>query len=242
VFASQKGLRSHQKLHEQRDAEEQLRGTLPVEDADADDDRPTKKARRGGEIGRDWKCDFEGCDKDFKSVSLLLSFQFVTSLYSLQKKALKTHKNVSHLGKRDFACTECDKAFGYKHLLQRHTAKMHTPPVNRVQQNHSESDADDEDDEHEDEQEGRGHRHIDSITGKTYADKQKSKPPPKFPCPFPKVDSLAGAPTTTSTSTERCDHGFSRLYDLRRHLQAAHDIETSKEGLQSWMQKRSGRA
>ncbi len=28
-----------------------------------------RKRRRGGEVGRDWKCDVEGCSKDFKSVS-----------------------------------------------------------------------------------------------------------------------------------------------------------------------------
>lgn len=38
-----------------------------MDEADVDD-RPAKRARRGGELGRDWKCDFEDCDKDFKSV------------------------------------------------------------------------------------------------------------------------------------------------------------------------------
>lgn len=31
------------------------------------DERPRKR-RRGGEIGRDWQCEVEGCTKDFKSV------------------------------------------------------------------------------------------------------------------------------------------------------------------------------
>lgn len=37
------------------------------------EDRPRKK-RRGGEMGRDWKCDIEGCEKDFKSVSAARSY------------------------------------------------------------------------------------------------------------------------------------------------------------------------
>jgi hypothetical protein len=34
----------------------------------AEDNVPTKKARRGGEFGRDWACSMEGCDLAFKSV------------------------------------------------------------------------------------------------------------------------------------------------------------------------------
>lgn len=33
------------------------------------DDGPPRKKRRGGDIGRDWKCDYDDCGKDFKSVS-----------------------------------------------------------------------------------------------------------------------------------------------------------------------------
>ena len=40
---------------------------------------------------------------------------------------------MTHLGRRDFACPACGRAFGYKHLLQRHAAKAHpaspAPPV-----------------------------------------------------------------------------------------------------------------
>jgi len=35
---------------------------------DAEDSILTKKARRGGEFGRDWACSMEGCDLAFKSV------------------------------------------------------------------------------------------------------------------------------------------------------------------------------
>ena len=63
VFASHHNLRAHLRLHEEREVEDGL-------DADVEDeaeDRP-KKRRRGGDLGRDWKCSAQGCDKDFKSV------------------------------------------------------------------------------------------------------------------------------------------------------------------------------
>jgi hypothetical protein len=58
------------KLHEERDMMEALEISH-----DEDDSQPTKK-RRGGDWGRDWKCDHEGCSKEFKSVSMV-SFIFV---------------------------------------------------------------------------------------------------------------------------------------------------------------------
>ena len=68
------------KLHEEREVEAGL-------DADGDEEadgegnqgetRPEKR-RRGGEMGRDWKCEIEGCGKDFKSVRHL--FLFVSNI------------------------------------------------------------------------------------------------------------------------------------------------------------------
>ncbi|KZT74734.1 hypothetical protein DAEQUDRAFT_700735 [Daedalea quercina L-15889] len=107
TFTAQKGLRAHLKIHAERDLEAELEKGADG-DAQADpDDRPRKR-RRGGEVGRDWVCSEPGCGKDFKS-----------------KKSLATHHNVTHLGHRDFACSACGRTFGYKHLLQRHTAKAH---------------------------------------------------------------------------------------------------------------------
>ena len=49
--------------------EERLKST---HECDADDEgEGATKRRRGGEIGRDWKCTEPGCDKDFKSVRLI---------------------------------------------------------------------------------------------------------------------------------------------------------------------------
>lgn len=73
IFSNRKGLRAHQKLHEQRADGEQLDAALAES---AEDDESPRKKRRGGEFGRDWKCEAEGCEKDFKSVcSLNLSFK-----------------------------------------------------------------------------------------------------------------------------------------------------------------------
>jgi len=61
VFASQKGLKTHLKVHTDREIEAAL------EEAAGEDERPLKR-RRGGEVGRDWVCDIDGCPKAFKSV------------------------------------------------------------------------------------------------------------------------------------------------------------------------------
>jgi len=72
IFSSQKCLRAHLKLHEQRDLENELD---EHEHGSSDEDRPPRKRRRGGEVGRDWKCEVEGCAKDFKSVRITYSHQ-----------------------------------------------------------------------------------------------------------------------------------------------------------------------
>lgn len=69
MFTAQKGLRAHLKIHEQRETEEQLNvAGSDEEDEGGSDTAPPPKKRRGGEIGRDWTCDIDGCSKDFKSV------------------------------------------------------------------------------------------------------------------------------------------------------------------------------
>lgn len=75
TFASQHNLRAHQKLHEQQEAEAHLYHADTPDAAqdvtDAEGSQPRKR-RRGGEFGRDWKCDFAGCSRDFKSVCVAL--------------------------------------------------------------------------------------------------------------------------------------------------------------------------
>ena len=71
AFTQQKGLKAHLKLHEEREDEERIDRVLEDEDDDGEghkDGEMPKQKRRGGEYGRDWKCQVEDCDKDFKSV------------------------------------------------------------------------------------------------------------------------------------------------------------------------------
>jgi general transcription factor IIIA len=67
MFKSQRGLRAHMKLHNQNDVQDAIASDS---DAESEIDGPPCKKRRGGEVGRDWLCEVEGCGKDFKSVRI----------------------------------------------------------------------------------------------------------------------------------------------------------------------------
>ncbi|KAH0589146.1 hypothetical protein H2248_004912 [Termitomyces sp. 'cryptogamus'] len=234
VFASQKGLRAHQKLHEQRDLEEEMAASDTEE---ADSLQPPRKKRRGGEIGRDWQCDVDGCLKDFKS-----------------KKALNTHTQVTHLGRRDHICPHdgCEQTYGYKHLLQRHLAKAH----------HTTSDDDSPHDDDPDESDwGSGHKtsrkmtstllDIDTITGRSYAQRARANVANAIAlfCPYPQLEGRmlaekdAGEYGPQTSATRPCEYAFSRAYDLRRHLRATHGVNAIKESVDEWVseQKRMRR-
>ncbi|TFK62256.1 transcription factor iiia [Pluteus cervinus] len=218
VFASQKGLRAHQKLHEQNDIDAEVHRAVAISDSE----EPPLKRRRGGEIGRDWKCEVEGCGKDFKS-----------------KKAFSTHNRVTHLGRRDFACSqpECGATYGYKHLLQRHSAKVHGCLGL--------------DDESDPDTEGDPPEHhlmdIENITGKAYKQKSLAKlSSTGLKCPYPDVSVFHSSSETSPTSHDPhgaqmhkspCDYVFTRAYDLRRHLRAIHNSETTKELVDQWVAK-----
>ncbi|CAA7261641.1 unnamed protein product [Cyclocybe aegerita] len=225
TFANQANLRAHLRLHEQKELELELQG---IADSDNENDKPPKKRRRGGEHGRDWKCEAPGCDKDFKS-----------------KRALQTHTNVSHLGKRNFVChhADCKQAFGYKHLLQRHLANVHSFE-------HSGPDSSEESSEEEShkKEETHGHRpdfNIDMITGNTYAEQasENLKHARVLQCPFPDLkDFPVESPANASqevrdTRKTKCDYVFSRGYDLRRHLNALHEVAVSKEVIDAWVRR-----
>ncbi|KAK7057485.1 hypothetical protein R3P38DRAFT_2841252 [Favolaschia claudopus] len=207
VFSAQKGLRAHQKIHEQEAVEAELDAAMDVEE----DGEPPRKKRRGGEVGRDWKCNVDGCTKDFKS-----------------KKALTTHNDITHLGRRDHICPHqtCKQAFGYKHLLQRHLAKRHSIS--------SSSESSDE--------EPTPHHtmtvtemDIDAITGNTYAQtaSEKLRTAKALGCSYPDLEGLTAAQTGPS-----CAYVFSRAYDFRRHLHSEHGIILDKEKVDRWVHAR----
>ncbi|KAG6837805.1 hypothetical protein H0H93_016173 [Arthromyces matolae] len=228
VFASQKGLRAHQKLHEQRDLED----TMTLSDPD-DGDRPPRKRRRGGEIGRDWKCEKDGCDKDFKS-----------------KKALDIHTKVTHLGRRDFICSHegCGQAFGYKHLLQRHFAKAHNTTTTTADEDTPHDESDESDWASGDrvlQKPMQNSLDIDTITGHSYAQRARANVANAIAllCPYPQLQDIEFEQEPQINVALSCQYAFSRAYDLRRHLKAVHSVDAPKESVDKWVsrQKRAKR-
>ncbi|KAJ3733838.1 hypothetical protein DFJ43DRAFT_994538 [Lentinula guzmanii] len=247
-FASQKSLRAHQKIHEQRDEEAQLDAIIA--ESDGEDEPPSKK-RRGGEHGRDWKCEIAGCEKDFKS-----------------SKALRVHHAVCHLGRRDFKCPRetCGATFGYKHLLQRHVARLHSKnPDNSstdkddVNQNAgfgsdvtaSESELD------SDPIATKPIMGIGAITGSAYSNRAQEllDATKAIRCPYPHLQELTLVRSEVpdgnvigpdmmekATTSLQCDYIFRRAYDLRRHLRAVHEMEVEKESADAWVSKIKSRA
>ncbi|RDX55997.1 hypothetical protein OH76DRAFT_1427399 [Lentinus brumalis] len=223
TFTQQKGLRAHLKIHAQHDQEAEIDNAVQGSGSGNEDERPRKR-RRGGEVGRDWLCEVEGCGKDFKS-----------------KKALNTHHNIAHLGRRDFVCPHehCKRTFGYKHLLQRHLAKLHAPaePLSDhdsgIEDDPVDTDRDLEDDGVD----------IDFLTGKAYSSwaQDAIKQATKLQCPFPHLPPLLcgeEGPKSVASGSKRsanCQYVFSRAYDLRRHLQAEHGLAAERENVDQWV-------
>ena len=152
----------------------------------------------------------------------------------LKKKALNTHHNVTHLGKRDHICPyeHCDSTFAYKHLLQRHLGKVHTTKEGEATEEDEEGDAELK------KEKLVQMMDIDTITGKTYkslASSRLNDPTSNvLRCPHPLIP---GSTTTTSSSSryKGCEYVFSRAYDLRRHLRAEHGVTVDKEVADEWV-------
>lgn len=160
--------------------------------------------------------------------SLPQNTMFTCSSRVEQKKALTTHYSISHLHKRDFTCHHegCGKAYGYKHLLQRHVAQAHRPPESS--------------DCSSDPEEGKAkgaQMDIDGITGRSYLERN-SKIRRALRCPYPNFppvfasdrDSERSAPD----SVVPCEHVFGRAYDLRRHLLSEHRLAVEKVVVDVW--------
>ena len=170
---------------------------------------------------------------------------------------------MTHLGRRDFACQTCGRAFGYKHLLQRHAAKAHpADPAGSDSESESESESERGDEcaggEENDRAGGEGGKEpptafsIDWITGAAYdarAQARLSSGARSLQCPFPDLPpSLRrGYPGEDAASADgevaapsagggpRCLYVFSRAYDLRRHLLAEHALEIGREVVDAWV-------
>lgn len=172
-----------------------------------------------------------------------------------QKKALTTHHAITHLGKRDFVCTVdgCGRAFGYKHLLQRHQARGHGSGYaedNEDAEQHADTDGESSDGERSRTRpKKRKTRHatshgtsiIDEITGVAYAKRSASGQAP-LKCPHPTMDGLpsalqAGRQNLWGEDAVPCEYVFGRAYDVRRHLRAVHGISLDKEVVDAWARK-----
>ncbi|TFY83517.1 hypothetical protein EWM64_g506 [Hericium alpestre] len=228
----------------------EIEDTMQVDEGNdsGDEDEPPKKRRRGGELGRDWKCEEEGCEKDFKS-----------------KKALTTHHAITHLGRRDFVCSHasCGRAFGYKHLLLRHVARIHRKVTSSSSEEDEQADAemsgtDGEGPAQEPETKGKPTVpvDIDAITGKAYEVRTQTASAHTLRCPYPEMrgleDTLAqlAIPSDAEDAemiswrrggTDPCDYVFNRAYDLRRHLKAVHEVELEKEVVDAWAKRQRHR-
>ena len=153
----------------------------------------------------------------------------------MQKKALTNHHNVNHLGRRDFVCPHeyCGRSFGYKHLLQRHLAKLHKA---------GSSDAESSDDSEERGggdnalQQAQGLR-VDDITGMAYSKRAKEQLASSrtLSCPFPSLHGLVCDEAVAGDSGTRCEYVFTRAYDFRRHLRSEHNLELEKDKVDSWV-------
>lgn len=248
TFASHAGLRAHLKVH--TDADVEAEGEMRIEmegrgGEDSGDDeaesRP-KKRRRGGEVGRDWRCEEDGCGKEFKS-----------------KKALTTHHTITHLGRRDFVCPEigCARAFGYKHILQRHVARVHASGCDQGQSGEGrgrETDVDaDADEECSDAGDARGGPSgIDAMTGRLYAQRTAAGDSGfigagmgrlrQLRCPYPNLSGFSSSSSPSSSqplqaAAAACEYAFGRAYDLRRHLDAVHGVVLEKEVVDAWARR-----
>jgi general transcription factor IIIA len=171
----------------------------------------------------------------------------------LQKKALAIHISVTHLGRRDYVCPHenCKQAYGYKHLLERHLAKVHVSvaPDSGISTDSSSED-DDTTEAVDANSSGRLNAKskpfesldIDTLTGQLYAKRTHASvvDSKALRCPYPGVDELADALANEQEISmgPRCQYAFSRAYDLRRHLKAVHNIDSSKERVDEWVKDR----
>ena len=143
-----------------------------------------------------------------------------------------THHQVKHLGRRNFVCSQsdCGRAFGYKHLLQRHTVKVHDSGAHEHTSGEEETNADST----------LSQLEIDYITGKAYADRSQKRLSAKarlLSCPYPFLNDLLPGLPSPEAGGRKCEYTFGRAYDFRRHLASEHKVHVEKTVLDCWVQK-----
>ena len=176
---------------------------------------------------------------------------------SLQRKALATHHAITHLGRRDFVCAfeGCGRAFGYKHILQRHQARGHGHDRAEAEEDedcehHADADGESSEAERPQPKKRKSRRAqspnvsiINEITGVAYEEHTARTPAP-LRCPHPAMEGFPSTPSVENLNmwggTAACEYVFGRAYDLRRHLRAVHGVDLDKEVVDRWARNRRG--
>jgi general transcription factor IIIA len=164
---------------------------------------------------------------------------------ALQQKAMTTHHNVTHLGRRDHVCPheDCHSAFVYKHLLQRHLAKVHSSQTTEESDSAEQTDEEDEEATPTAKDKGIQRMDIDTITGMSYTSNanERLSSSKALRCPHPHLGTLVhlhrsdDVERAGASTSKGCDYVFSRAYDLRRHLRVEHGVEVEKERVDDWV-------
>lgn len=176
---------------------------------------------------------------------------------SWQKKALTTHHTITHQGRRDFPCSVegCGRAFGYKHILQRHQARRHNKGCVKAEgcedrEHHTDADGDSSETERSRPKKQRTQRAespdtstINEITGIAY-EERVARTQAALRCPHPTMEGLPSAPPAESldmwADAAPCEYVFGRAYDLRRHLRAVHGVVLDKDVVDAWARRMRG--
>jgi len=84
---------------------------------------------------------------------------------------------------------------------------------------------------------------IESITGSAYAMRAHARVQAfkALQCPFPHLGTLSSNTDVGFVGSSRCVYAFSRAYDLRRHLRAAHQVEAEREDVEEWVKEQKNR-
>lgn len=224
AFKSAQRLKDHLKVHGER--------SLDLDNTVIDDDLPnivldgmgTRKRRRkseaakekpaklrrlvDGSAGKEWECAHDDCDKRFKTVSRPNKGdgQLINQKFALASHVTASHQKLRHTCPKD----GCEKAFAHLSSLRKHLAAHDAPPTPSRRAKVDEMDA------------------KEMITGSRLAARQ-------YACPVHLIynDPLLPSASSATLSEEdriharldHCTERFNRVYDIRRHLKAEHEVD-----------------